>query len=131
MANQQLNAMIPPVTGAIRDRRKLHLIEGIILVLLGVLAVFMPLWVEAMLFGWLFLVGGIAGLVTTVMLRHAPGFRWSLLSAIVTIMFALEHQRELSGRWSWMLVSGIVDLSLASVIVLGLPATSAWAIGLI
>ena len=164
MANQQLNAVIPPVTGAIRDRRKLHLIEGIILVLSGVLAVFMPLWVEAMLFGWLFLVGGIAGLVTTVMLRHAPGFWWSLLSAIltivfsgmlvaqpilamvtltvlligffflegiVTIMFALEHQRELSGRWSWMLVSGIVDLSLASVIVLGLPATSAWAIGLI
>jgi uncharacterized membrane protein HdeD (DUF308 family) len=89
---------------------------------------------------------------------HAPGFWWSLLSAvftmgvggflfaqpelgmvtlflvlitflilegIVTIMFALDHWRELSGRWGLMLASGIVDLTLASVILIGLPAAIA------
>jgi hypothetical protein len=28
------------------------------------------------------------------------------------MMFALEHKRELSGRWGWMLASGIIDLHL-------------------
>ena len=30
------------------------------------------------LFGWLFLVSGIVGLITTFWMRHAPGFWWSL-----------------------------------------------------
>jgi uncharacterized membrane protein HdeD (DUF308 family) len=54
-----------------------------------------------------------------------------VLEGIATIMFALDHRREPSGRWGWMLASGIIDLSLAAVILIGLPATSTWAIGLI
>jgi uncharacterized membrane protein HdeD (DUF308 family) len=50
---------------------------------------------------------------------------------VVSIMFALEHKRELSGRWGMMLISGIVDLILAGMIFVGLPATAAWAIGLL
>jgi uncharacterized membrane protein HdeD (DUF308 family) len=46
-------------------------------------------------------------------------------------MFALEHKRELSGRWGMMLVSGVVDLILAGMIYAGLPGTAAWAIGLL
>ena len=37
----------------------------------------------------------------------------------------------MSGRWGWMLVSGIVDLVLAAVIFSGLPGTAVWAIGLL
>jgi uncharacterized membrane protein HdeD (DUF308 family) len=114
--------------------------------------------------GWLFFISGIVGLVMTFMMRHAPGFWWSLFSAIVgiaagvaligwpaggalsltliliaffilegiaTIMYALEHKRELSGRWGLLLASGIVDLALAAVIFAGLPGTAAWAIGLL
>jgi uncharacterized membrane protein HdeD (DUF308 family) len=164
MANQQFDVVQPAVSGTVRDHWKLYLIEGIILVLLGLLAAFVQPLVGTILFGWLFLASGIAGLITTFMMRRAPGFWWSLLSAvfgvgvglmlfaqpelgavtltylliaflilegIVTIMFALDHRRELSGRWGWMLVSGIVDLSLASVILIGFPATFAWAMGLI
>ena len=54
-----------------------------------------------------------------------------LLEGVVTVMLALEHWRELTGRWGWMLASGIVDLSLAAFIIVGLPATAAWALGLI
>jgi uncharacterized membrane protein HdeD (DUF308 family) len=152
MTNEQLDMMRPENAGAVGDHWILYLIEGGLLVLLGVLAAFMPPWFGITLFGWLFLVGGIAGLITTFVMWHAPGFWWSLLSAvftmgvggflfaqpelgmvtlflvlitflilegIVTIMFALDHWRELSGRWGLMLASGIVDLTLASVILSG------------
>jgi len=53
------------------------------------------------------------------------------IEGIVSIMYALEHKRELSGRWGWMLASGIVDLIVAAIILAGLPGTAAWAIGLL
>jgi uncharacterized membrane protein HdeD (DUF308 family) len=54
-----------------------------------------------------------------------------VIEGVASIMFALEHQRELSGRWGWMLASGIVDLVLAVIILSGLPVTAAWALGLL
>jgi hypothetical protein len=53
------------------------------------------------------------------------------VEGIASILFALDHKRELSGRWGVMLFSGIVDLVLASIIFAGLPGTAAWAIGLL
>lgn len=53
-----------------------------------------------------------------------------LIEGIASILYARDHKRELSGRWSWMLISGIIDLLLAAFIFLGLPATAVWAIGL-
>lgn len=143
---------------------KLQLSEGVLLVLLGIPAVFVPFRWGIALLVWLLLFGGIAGLITTIMMHRATGFWWSLLSAVlavgiailvfatpefafvgfpmllmafllaegvVTIMFALEHWRDRSPRWNWMLASGIVDLSLAAFIVLGLPKTANWVLGLI
>jgi uncharacterized membrane protein HdeD (DUF308 family) len=67
---------------------RLFLIEGIVLLVLGASAIIVPqiasIAVAAVL-GWLFLIGGIVGLVLTIISRGAPGFWWSLLSAIVTI----------------------------------------------
>jgi uncharacterized membrane protein HdeD (DUF308 family) len=107
---------------------------------------------------------GVMGLITTIRLRSAPGFAWSLLSAIIgivagivllampvegtfsltavlitfliiegvaTVMFALEHRKDSSGRWSWMLASGIVDLVLGGILLAGLPGTAVWALGLL
>ena len=54
-----------------------------------------------------------------------------IIEGIASIMFSLEHKREFSGRWGWMLVSGVVDLVLAVLIFAGLPSTAAWAIGLL
>jgi uncharacterized membrane protein HdeD (DUF308 family) len=97
-------------------------------------------------------------------MRPAPGFWWSLISAVLgiivgllliarpvsgavsltlvliaffliegitSIMFALEHRRDLSQSWGWMLVSGIVDVVLSALLFAGLPSTAAWAIGLL
>src|SRR5262249_58463150 len=117
-----------------------------------------------MFLGWLFFISVIVGLLTTFWSRHALGFWWSLLSAVLpiaagivllgwpvsgaisltlllivffiiegvlSIMYAFEHKKELSGRWGWMLVSGIIDLILAAIIWAGLPGTAGWALGLL
>jgi uncharacterized membrane protein HdeD (DUF308 family) len=154
-------------TVALREHWVLFLVEGVVLLVLGATAVVLPpiaTLAVTILFGWLFLVSGIVGLVTTFWMRHAPGFWWSLLSAAlgiivgamllaspvtgalsltlvliaffliegaVSIMFALDHKRELSGQWGWMLMSGIIDLVLAMMIFAGLPSTAAWAVGLL
>ena len=92
---------------------------------------------------------------------RAPGFWWSLLSAVLavvvgalligwlvgsaklalliyfvaegifSIMFGLEHQRALSGRWGWLMLNGIIDLFLVGVILFGLPGNAAWVLGLL
>ena len=54
-----------------------------------------------------------------------------MVEGIATLMYAFEHRNQLSGRWGWMLISGIVDLILAGIIFAGLPGTAAWALGLL
>jgi uncharacterized membrane protein HdeD (DUF308 family) len=54
-----------------------------------------------------------------------------LAEGVATIMYALEHRRELSGRWSWLAISGVVDIVIAGIIISGLPGTALWAIGLL
>lgn len=167
MTSQSFDAARDAVARIVRDHWKLILIEGIILVILGFLAVAVPMvagLAVTILFGWLFLISGIVGLFSTFAMRQAPGFWWSLLSGVLgvvvggwllvqpglglvsltylliaffvvegvaTIMFAIDHRAALSGRWGWMLASGIVDLFLAAVILAGLPGAVAWALGLI
>jgi uncharacterized membrane protein HdeD (DUF308 family) len=54
-----------------------------------------------------------------------------LAEGVATIMYALEHRRELSGRWSWLLVAGLMDILIAAVIIAGLPGSALWAVGLL
>jgi len=155
------------VASAVRTHSTFFILEGIILVLLGMLAIFLPLFATltiTIILGWIFLASGIIGLIATMGARGVPGFWWSLVSALIaivvgvallfepiagalsltlvliaffvvegvaTIMYALEHRRELSGRWEWMLISGIIDLVLAGIILAGFPGTAAWALGLL
>lgn len=54
-----------------------------------------------------------------------------LAEGIATIMYALEHRRELSGRWSWLLVSGLLDIAISFMVITGLPSSAEWAIGVL
>ena len=161
------------------DHWVLFLIEGVALVLLGLLAIAVPSIVSQNVtgvIGWLFLLSGATGLVTTYWARQAPGFVWSLVSALLavlvgvvlienksqdlyggligwplkdagplrmilvlfflveggaSIMFGMEHRRQFSTRWALIFASGVVDILLASIIIFGLPGTSAWTLGLL
>ena len=153
--------------GAIHEHWALFLIEGILLVILGVAAIALPPLATlafTIIIGWVFLISGAVGLFTTFWARGVPGFWWSLISAIVgiaagvvlllwpitgtlsltlvliaffvvegivSIMYAIEHRNQLSGRWGWMLISGIIDLIIAGIVFAGLPGTAAWALGLL
>src|SRR6195952_4782991 len=44
-----------------------------------------------------------------------------LAEGVTTIMYALEHRRELSERWSWLLAAGLMDILIAFLIISGLP----------
>ncbi len=152
---------------ALREHWAAYLIEGILLVILGAAAILVPNWATltmTIFLGWLFLFSGIVGLITTFWLKQAPGFWWSLLSAILgivvgalligwpvsgaisltlvltiyfvmegifSIMFGLEHQRALSGRWGWLVLNGIIDLFLVGIIIVGLPRSALWVLGLL
>lgn len=76
------------VAGSIHQHWGLYLAEGIILVLLGLIAIVVPpiaTLAFTIIIGWIFLVSGILGLITTFWARGAPGFWWSLISAIIAI----------------------------------------------
>src|ERR1700730_11000277 len=76
------------VANAIHEHWKLFLIEGIILVILGIIAILVPpiaTLAFAIIIGWLFLISGIVGLITTFYMRNAPGFWWALISALIGI----------------------------------------------
>jgi len=67
---------------------RMFLIEGIVLLLLGIVAVVLPpiatLTVE-ILIGWLLLASGIIGLISTFRMHGAPGFGWSLASGLIAV----------------------------------------------
>ena len=164
---QQNDDLRRAVVNAIHEHWVLFLVEGIVLLVLGVAAIIVPVIATlafTLLIGWLFLISGVVGLITTFWMRNVPGFWWSLISGvvgiaagivlllwpisgtvsltllliafflvegIVTLMYAFEHRAQLSGRWGWMLASGIVDLILAGIIFAGLPESATWALGLL
>ena len=90
---------------------------------------------------WWSLLSAVLAIVIGALLLARPGLglvsltyvliAFFIVEGVASIMYALEHRRQLSGRWGWMLTSGIVDLFLALVILAGLPGSFAWALGLI
>jgi uncharacterized membrane protein HdeD (DUF308 family) len=152
---------------SLHNHWRAFLVEGIILVILGIAAIALPPLAgvaTTIVLGWLFLIGGIVGLIATFNQRNAPGFWWSLFSAAIAVLaggvlladplagvatltyvliaffiidgaliivMAIEHRRELTGRWEWMMLGGVMDLVLAGIIIAGLPGTLLWALGLL
>ena len=155
------------LSASVREHWRLYLVEGLVLIILGIGAVLIPVVASlaaAIFLGIMFIVGGVVGFVATVMGRHAPGFWWSLISAIVTIIagvlmlgwplggavsitlvlaaylvvdgilsmfFAVEHRRQLSRRWGWLFINGVLDLLLAGILIWFLPFAALWGLGLI
>jgi uncharacterized membrane protein HdeD (DUF308 family) len=81
----------------------------------------------AVLAGLILLARPMQGVLTLTIVVGA----YFLAEGVATIMYALEHRRELSERWSWLLVSGLMDILIAFLIISGLPGSAEWAIGLL
>src|ERR1700684_1066022 len=77
---------------AVQKHSTAFIVEGIILVILGMLAIFVPLFATitvTIILSWIFLASGIIGLITTSRARKAPGFWWSLVSAVIAVAVGL------------------------------------------
>jgi len=123
--NQDLPSIQAKVSAAIREHWKAFLFEGILLVVLGLAAMIVP--PLAVVAGGVLLAQPVEG---TQILTIVVG-AYFLAEGVTTIMYALEHRRELSQRWSWMLVAGLMDILIAALIITGLPGSALWAIGLL
>ena len=93
MGREAMSIDQPPSAGALQaalkksltEHWRMFLAEGIVLVVLGLAAIVIPPLAgraTTIIIGWLFLIGGAVGLVATFGAHQAPGYRWSLFSAI-------------------------------------------------
>jgi uncharacterized membrane protein HdeD (DUF308 family) len=81
----------------------------------------------AVLAGIILLARPVQGILTLTIVVGA----YFLAEGVATIMYALEHRRELSERWSWLLFGALMDIVIAVLIISGLPGSAEWAIGLL
>ncbi len=107
----------------------------------GVMGLALTFWARGMPGFWWSLISALLALAVGVILLARPVQATLTLTIVVgayflaegvtTIMYALEHRRELSRRWGWMLTAGVMDIIVAAIIVAGLPGSALWAIGLL
>jgi uncharacterized membrane protein HdeD (DUF308 family) len=114
---------------------------GWILLLSGILGLFSTLRASGSPgFGWS-LFSALTGIIAGGVLLWMPVqgtlsltavlIAFLFIEGVASILFALDHRKGWSGRWTWMLVSGIVDVFLGVMLLAGLPGTAAWALGLL
>jgi uncharacterized membrane protein HdeD (DUF308 family) len=88
MTSQDISNLQNKMSAAVREHWKAFLIEGILLVVLGLGAMIVPPLASlavTIFLGWMFLISGVAGLALTFWARKMPGFWWSLFSAVLAI----------------------------------------------
>lgn len=114
---------------------------GWMLLISGIAGLALTLWARAIPGFWWSLISAILAIGAGVILLAQPVQGVYTLTLVIgiyfvaegvsTIMYALEHRRELSERWMWMLIAGIFDLLISFMIISGLPGSAGWAIGLL
>src|SRR5471030_829505 len=132
-----LAAMIAPLIASLA----FTIFLGWMFLISGIAGLAMTFWARQMPGFWWSLISAAlavgAGLI--LLTRPAQGVltltivigAYFLAEGVATIMYALEHRRELSERWSWMLFAGILDILISAMIITGLPGSAEWAIGLL
>jgi len=129
---------LPAEAATLRKHSTWFLIYGIVLIVLGGIAILAPglatLWVEFTV-AWLLLIAGVFGLVTVYWAgRTAPGFWWNLLTAVVCVLAGLSLlTRPASGAITltillaaYFLASGVVHIALAFGYKTELPGAWLW-----
>jgi len=93
---------------AIHNHWVLFLIQGLIMIAFGLVAVGEPMvaTIAVTLFaGWLFLIGGVVGLTGIFTARRMPGFWWGLITAVLAI--------AVGAYLIWRPLAGVLSLTLA------------------
>lgn len=114
---------------------------GWMFLIAGIAGLVFSFWARQMPGFWWSVLSAVLALVAGVvlLLRPVEGTltltivvgAYFLAEGVATIMYALEHRRQLSDRWGWLLAAGVMDLLVAGIIIAGLPGSALWAIGLL
>jgi uncharacterized membrane protein HdeD (DUF308 family) len=162
MTQQTTSVSTPAV---IAEHRTWFTILGILLILLGLVAIAFPFLTTIatkILLGWLFLIGGIVQIVHAFSTQSWSEFFLDLLigvlyvlagawlaffpltgiltlTILLAVMFIIQGALELGMAfrlrprqgWGWMLFAGIVAILAGLLILMQLPSSAAWAIGLL
>jgi uncharacterized membrane protein HdeD (DUF308 family) len=109
-----MTSMNPNFTGtpgamldALRAHWKLFLFQGIVMVILGILAIAAPATATVAVdiyVGWLFLLSGIVGLIAMFSVGSVSGFLWTLVTALLSL--------AVGAMLIWKPVEGAVSLTL-------------------
>jgi uncharacterized membrane protein HdeD (DUF308 family) len=106
-ANPTLSDMQLAVKDTVRLHWQLFLAQGVIMIILGVLAVIWPgistLAVDIYV-GWLFLLSGIVGIASMFLAQNVQAFLWSLLTAALSLFVGIVLL--------WHPVEGAISLTL-------------------
>ena len=135
--NPNLSDMQRAVRDAFGAHWRLMMFQGVIMIILGVLAVAAPviatiaidIWV-----GWLFLFSGVIGLIALFSSHHIPAFLWSLITAALSIALGiLLIWKPVEGALSltflltaFFLVEGVFQIATSLVYRDSLPGTWGW-----
>jgi uncharacterized membrane protein HdeD (DUF308 family) len=102
------------VREAVRRHWVLFLIQGLIMIVLGVIAIGEPMVASiavALFAGWLFLFSGIVGLAGAFTAQRVPGYWWALIWALLGIAIGIYL--------IWRPLAGVLTLTLAVAIYFG------------
>jgi uncharacterized membrane protein HdeD (DUF308 family) len=157
--NPTLIEMQRTISETLRSHWRLFVFQGVIMIILGVLAVAAPAWATIAVdiyVGWLFAFSGVIGLVAMFSAGSVPGFLWTFVTAllsvavgglllwkpaegvlsltvVLTAFFIVEgvfqavaaviYRDGMPGSWGWLLLSGLADLALAAIIIMGWPGS--------
>src|SRR5262249_17654615 len=108
-ANSRTDDAILDPREAVRRHWVLFLIQGLLMILLGFLAIGEPMVATigvALFAGWLFLISGIVGLVGIFPARRAPSLWWTALTSVLGILVGLYL--------IWRPLAGILSLTLVA-----------------
>jgi uncharacterized membrane protein HdeD (DUF308 family) len=87
-----LNDFRHRMAAAIHAHWKLFLVEGIVMMVLGLLAIAEPEIASiaiTIFIGWLFLIGGIFRTISLLQHRDIPGFGWALATALLAVVLGI------------------------------------------
>jgi len=137
LANPPLNKAERAITETIRTSWAPFLVQGSIMMVLGVLAVIWPqisTLTADLYVGWMFLFSGLIGLVTMFIAPSASAFLWSLLTAALSLLVGvllLWHPVEGAVTLTLLLVAffiveGIFQIAAAILHRDALPSTWGW-----
>src|ERR1700687_4035825 len=134
---QDITRLQSEMRAAVHEHWKAFLIEGILLVVLGLAAMIAPLIASlafTIFLGWMFLISGAAGLAMTFWARQMPGFWWSLVSAALALAVGIILLAQpVQGTLTLTIVVGVYFLAEGVATIMyalehrrGLSARRAW-----